>query len=487
MTGSLGFPAGRAVALDDRVRVWGDAAAVLGGAPFGVVRIASPARAFVRRLSAAGAGGVVPSPGVEHAVVDLLLARGIVHPVVVGADVGDTSVDVVVPAFERADLLRTCLESLRVASPRARIIVVDDGSTDDAVAEAARAAGAVLVRHPVNRGPAAARNTGLREANSTIVAFVDADCAVTNGWLEPLVAHFDDPRVAAVAPRIRPRSQSPGLLARYQDGRSALDMGARQELVTYGAPLGFLPSATVLVRRSAVGDQAFDEELRLGEDVDLVWRLDEQGGMVRYEPASTVSHETRAAPLVWARRIFDYGTSAAALDRRHPQRLAPARFSGWNLTIAALLLARRPSAGLRTTTALAVAATATALLARSLRSSAVDPRVAPLVIGRTMTSDAESAGHLLRREWWPVGWLALLSARRSRVGLAATATMLIPVIREWRRNRPEVDLPRYLLLRLVEDAAYGSGVIAGAVTGRRPGVLLPRARLPYLPRRQRRS
>jgi hypothetical protein len=65
--------------------------------------------------------------------------------------------------------------------------------------------------------------------------------------------------------------------------------------------------------------------------------------------------------------------------------------------------------------------------------------------------------------------------------------MLIPLVREWHSGRTEVDLPRYIVLRLIDDAAYGSGVIAGAVRGRRPGVLLPRVRLPYLPRRQRRS
>ncbi len=482
MTDGLGFPTGRAVALDDRVRVWNDASAVLGGAPWGVSRIAPAGRDFVRRLVAAGARGVVPSPGVEAAITDLMLKRGIVHPV---AATRVMAVDVVVPTYERPDLLRDCLESLGAASPGARVIVVDDASTDPGVAAAARYAGAVLVRHSVNRGPAAARNTGLREADSPIVAFVDADCRVTGGWLDTLVAHFDDPRVAAVAPRIIPRSPSSGLLARFQTARSALDMGPRPELVTFGAPLSFLPSAALLVRRSSVGDGAFDEDLRLGEDVDLVWRLSEAGRLVRYEPAAVVTHEMRPTSD-WARRIFDYGTSAAPLDRRHPGRLAPARLSGWNLAVAAILLARKPSAGVRVSAGLGIAGTAAALLARRLRGSGIDARVAPVVIGRTLTSDAQAAGHLLRREWWPLGALALLSGLRSRPGAAAAAAMLIPLVREWMSQRPDVDLPRYLGLRLVEDAAYGTGVIVGAVRARRAGALLPRVRLPYLPGRNRR-
>lgn len=58
--------------------------------------------------------------------------------------------------------------------------------------------------------------------------------------------------------------------------------------------------------------------------------------MVRYEPAAVVTHEMRPRkPLRWAEQIFDYGTSAAELDHRHPGRLAPARLSLLNVAAAA--------------------------------------------------------------------------------------------------------------------------------------------------------
>lgn len=76
MTDGLGFPTGRPVALDERVRVWNDASAVLGGAPWGVSHIAPAGRDFIVRVAAAGPRGVVPAPGVESALTDLLLRRG---------------------------------------------------------------------------------------------------------------------------------------------------------------------------------------------------------------------------------------------------------------------------------------------------------------------------------------------------------------------------------------------------------------------------
>jgi len=475
---TAGLPTGRLVALDDRVRIWSDDSVVLGGSPWGIVRIAAAARPFVRRLNDAGSAGLAPSTGVEHAVVDILIARGIVHPLPTRESAPDGMVDVVIPVYQRPDLLDACLASLRASTPHLRIIVVDDASPDDAVGDVAHSHGTILIRHPRNRGPAAARNTGLAAATAPIVAFVDADCAVTPGWLDPLVGHFDDPRVAAVAPRIRPRSNCTGLLPRYELTRSALDMGPRPELVADGAPLGYLPSATLLVRRTALQHLGFDEELRVGEDVDLVWRLTDSGSLVRYEPASVIFHEIRPRLLNWAGRHFDYGTSAAELDRRHPRRLAPARLSAWNLAIGLLVVGRRPSRGLSIAAALGVAGLSAGLMARRLRDSAVDPMVAPVVVGKRLIAETDAVGHLLRREWWPLGWLALAAAPRSGIGRFAAAAMLIPIAREWFTRRPAVDPMRFLALRLTEDASYGSGVITSAIRRMRPGVLLPMVRLP---------
>lgn len=474
-----GLPPGRRVVWDDRVRLWGDASVVLGGAPWGVLRIAEAGRPFVRRLRAAGGRGLAPSTPTEQALADALVARGIAHPAPTPIDT-PAAVDIIVPAYERPEMLDACLTALRQTCPDSRIVVVDDASTTPGVGEVARSHGATVVRHASNRGPAAARNTGLRQTDSPLVAFVDADCVATPGWLTTLTGHFDDPRVGAVAPRIMPRRNDDGaLVGRFQADRSALDMGPRPQLVTHGASLGFLPSAALVVRRAMLAAPAggvFDERLRVGEDVDLVWRLVDSGALVRYEPAAVVTHEMRSGAVQWAGRIFAYGTSAAELDRRHPGRLAPARLASWNLVAAGLLLSpRRVVGGVAAAATLAAGATA---LARTLQDSSVDPRVAPTIVGKGLAADGAAVGHLLRREWWPLGWLALAASPRSRVARAAAAAMVVPVLGEWLSRRPELDLPRYLLLRIAEDAAYGSGVIASAVRSRRPGVLVPRIRPP---------
>ena len=473
-----------ALVLDHRTRLWRGGRLALGGAPWGVVRISPAVVDLIRRLAVAGRAGLDAAPGTERAAAEQLVERGLAHPLPrvpsrapgpSGAPADGAAgrpVEIVVPAFDRPELLDACLASL-TGLP---VLVVDDASTTREVARAAARHGARLLRHPRNRGPAAARNSGLAATTAPLVAFLDADCVATPGWLDGLIPLFEDSRVGAVAPRVIPRADRNTLLARHERTRSALDMGGRRALVRPGSPLGFLPSAALVVRREALTDAGggggFDELLRVGEDVDLVWRLADAGWHVRYEPDVAVRHELRAGYRGWLVRRYQYGTSAAELDRRHPGRLAPARVSGWNLAAIAAAVAGRP--GL----AAAVSGTALAALATRLHRAGVDATVAAPVVGKGLLADAAAAGHALRREWWPLGWLALGLAGRSRIARAAAASMLVPVALEWWRHRPDVDPLRYAGLRLLEDAAYGSGVLASAVRARRPGVLRPEVRLP---------
>ncbi|MDN5798302.1 MAG: mycofactocin biosynthesis glycosyltransferase MftF [Intrasporangium sp.] len=463
-----GLPAGVPVVWDRRARLSRDASFVTGGSPWGLARLAPPARGFARRLSDAGSLGVIPVDAAELRTADRLVERGLAHPRPRARPARD--VVVVVPARDRPASLEACLASLAGL----QVLVVDDASSEAARVERVAADhGARLERHAVNRGPASARNTGVAVTDVGLVAFVDSDCRAQPGWLDALVAHFDDPRVAAVAPRVRPLATGDCVLGRYEQARSALDMGAEPQLVRPGARLGFVPSATLVVRRKALVDNGFDPSMRVGEDVDLVWRLVEAGWHVRYDPSVSVWHEMRARPRDWLATRFVYGTSAPALERRHPGRLAPARPSAWNLAALACLVAGHPVPGLLTATGAASA------LARRLHEAGVPPWLAPVIVGKGLLADAVAIGHALRREWWPLGWLALATASRSSLGRAGAAAMLAPVALEIVRTRPRVNPLGYAALRLVDDAAYGSGVITSAIRERRPAALLPRPRLPF--------
>ena len=107
-----------------------------------------------------------------------------------------------------------------------------------------------------------------------------------------------------------------------------------------------MPAAALVVRVDALRSiGGFDADLRVGEDVDLVWRLDEAGWRCRYDPRAEVDHLPRPTLAAWAAQRMSYGRSAAPLALRHPGALAPAAVSGWSAGAWGLTAAGRPVAG----------------------------------------------------------------------------------------------------------------------------------------------
>ena len=84
----------------------------------------------------------------------------------------DTSV--IVPALNEEGAIAEVVARLQSGGPWHEIIVVDDGSTD-ATGERACAAGAIVVRHPYNKGNGAAVKSGIRKATGDVVLIVDGD------------------------------------------------------------------------------------------------------------------------------------------------------------------------------------------------------------------------------------------------------------------------------------------------------------------------
>jgi mycofactocin system glycosyltransferase len=310
----------------------------------------------------------------------------------------------------------------------------------------------------------------LAQADTPLVAFIDSDCVPEGGWLEPLLAHFNDPMVAAVAPRILPvEVNPPTTLTRYEAVRSSLDRGGAPGLVRPMSRIPYVPSATLLVRREAVPDALFDPRLRGGEDVDLVWRLVQAGWDVRYEPGATVRHDGPTSAGTWLGRRAFYGTTAGPLARRHPRSLAPLHTSWWTAAVWILALARKP---LPAAGALAVSI---AVLARRLDGLVDEPvKVAGRIAGGGTARSALPALSGLTRAWSPALVLALCW-RKTRP--AATLALLAPAAGDWPAARRALDPVRYAALHVADDVAYGSGVWLGCLRARTLAPLLPRIEL----------
>jgi len=207
----------------------------------------------------------------------------------------------------------------------------------------------------------------------------------------------------------------------------------------------------------------------VGEDVDFAWRLAAAGWRVRYEPDAAMGHDHRVRFGAWFARRVDYGTSAAALESRHPGAVRPLYLSGWTAGAWAAALSGHP------VVAAALTGAATTLLARRLSpvagESAAAWRLASRLAGGGTIASARPLGSALSRTWWPVLVPAVVAVPRLRLPVAAL--LLTPPLLDWADRRPPLDPARYAAARLLDDLAYSLGVWQGCLARRTARPLLP--------------
>jgi glycosyltransferase involved in cell wall biosynthesis len=180
------------------------------------------------------------------------------------------TVSVIIPTYNRARLIVEAIESA-LAQTRVpdEILVIDDGSTDNTQAVLERFGAPVHVLRQANRGRSAARNTGIREATSDAVLFLDSDDLLLPNAIEEFVTVLEErPDVDVVYANAKMIDAEGRLIAIYADRMP----GARPS----GNILGELARRCCLticsmVRRSAARNIRFEEGMEFGEDYDF-WR-----------------------------------------------------------------------------------------------------------------------------------------------------------------------------------------------------------------------
>ena len=455
-------PVGFLVELDRHTRIVDGGRALVGGFPTRLIRLTPRAQRLFsgRTLCVRDAAGAL--------LADRLLDLGMANPVV-GAlpPPADPRYTVVVPVRDRPRQLARLLSSVGGGRP---VIVVDDASRHpEAVAAVAAEHGAKLLPLTMNVGPAGARNAGLRLVTTPFVVFVDSDIVLAPDTVPTLLRHFTDPAVAMAAPRITGLpSAAPTWIERYENARSSLDLGAHPAGVRPGSPVSWASTACVVARTDDLAD-GFDEALRVGEDVDLCWRLIERGRRVRYEPAAEAAHEHRTRADDWLLRKAVYGTGAHPLAERHPRFIAPAVFAPWSAALVTALLAQRrwsaPVAG-------AVLVGVTFRIGRRLGDTRDRHRLAARLTANGALAALAQTSALVNRHWWPLTVVGCVASRRVR--RAAAVAALADIALEYRRDRADLDPVRYGVARRLDDLAYGTGVWLSALKGRSTTALRPR-------------
>jgi glycosyltransferase involved in cell wall biosynthesis len=187
------------------------------------------------------------------------------------------SISVVMPVFNRADTVRSAIDSV-LAQEFAdfELLIVDDGSTDGTV-NAVKSVADARIRlfvQPENRGGNAARNRGIREAQGAIISFLDSDDLFLRHKLNRIAAYFAaHPGIDALIDSFElqyPIEKGSGTVKRINP---ELATSSEVEKAIFARNL-FKATPAVSARKQAlVKVGLFDETLKRRQDMDLVLRL----------------------------------------------------------------------------------------------------------------------------------------------------------------------------------------------------------------------
>jgi len=245
-----------------------------------------------------------------------------------------------------------------------------------------------------------------------------------------------------------------------------------------GTRVSYVPTAALIARRRALhavarAGMVFDESMRTGEDVDLVWRLHEAGWRIRYDPSVEVAHHEPATWRALFARRFRYGRSAAPLALRHPGAVTHLVLHPWPAVTVAAALARRPGT--------AAATFSGSLLATSLALRRADvPRrgLSRAMLG-AVTQTWLGAGRYGTQFAAPLLAAVIVApahrqaSRRWGSRAAAASLLLGPPLAAWAKSRRTLDPARFALARIADDVAYGLGVWSGCAAERTTAPVRP--------------
>ncbi|MFN3531092.1 MAG: glycosyltransferase [Candidatus Brocadia sp.] len=195
------------------------------------------------------------------------------------------AVTVYIPCYNAGKYISRCLEGvLSQTFPVNEVLVIDDGSTDDSREIISRYP-VKIIRHELNNGLAAARNTAIRNAITEYVACVDSDVVPEPDWLEKLMQNFGD-NVAGVGGKLL-ELYSVLLPDQWRANHAIQHWGdAKKENPD------FIHGANNVYRKEAlVRAGLYNEKYRTnGEDCDMSFRLRNMGYTLVYEPLAIAHH-----------------------------------------------------------------------------------------------------------------------------------------------------------------------------------------------------
>jgi MoaA/NifB/PqqE/SkfB family radical SAM enzyme len=253
---------------------------------------------------------------------------------------------IIVPTYNRKDILRKCLLSLDNQSylkGKYEVIVIDDGSSDgtaemiNTLMQTYKDLRYIQQHH---NGPASARNLGTKKANGKIVGFTDDDCILDKDWIRLMVeSHKRNPEIITVGGKTCVPYKKANIMA-----SQFLSTGAIQTNLNGKKEAIFFPTCNVTFKRQIFDKYKFNENFPLpgGEDLEFFWRLFKHGHRFIWNKNIKVTHYRNGALSSFIRQAYIYGRGnflTQYLHNDHPllKELKSGEVSFWIATLINLI------------------------------------------------------------------------------------------------------------------------------------------------------
>lgn len=231
-------------------------------------------------------------------------------------------ISVIIPYLNAEATIEQCVASLlnqTYPAEKTVLLFVDNGSTDQSTKKLSKLIAKenrARIIYCSRQGSYSARNSGLKQADSEIIAFTDSDCIAHPRWLETLVRNYSSKKIGGVGGKLIPLwvKDKPDFYATYH-----WLVGVYEQSLRYAA--GYIQTANASYRKEILDKMhGYDESFVSGGDADLSWRVADSGHKILYDPKAVVYHHPRRSVTALACLFIRYGKGTAELERTHPSR-----------------------------------------------------------------------------------------------------------------------------------------------------------------------
>jgi len=233
---------------------------------------------------------------------------------------------IVICSYNGASTVESCLRSMeKLRYPNFEVVFVDDGSTDTTQE--------ILTKFPTvrniqqkNMGLSYARNVGLEAATGDVIVYTDSDCEADEDWLYYLcLALVRSNHGGMGGPNLIPDEGSwiADCVGLAPGGPTHVMVDDRTAEHVPGCNMAFYTWALKQVN-------GFDTQFRkAGDDVDVIWRIQQQGQSIGFSPSAQVWHYRRNTLKAYLKQQRGYGEAEAMLKYKHPDHFNALGASHW--------------------------------------------------------------------------------------------------------------------------------------------------------------